>query len=107
MARRRRKRRTMRSGRSVSLPKKNLDSKDQDLEYEKLVIRQRILILLIVAVVAVLLTLIFMGGASVWVVIAVIVVLTVLMLVVIGAPQLLPRILHEFARIFGRDPDQS
>ena len=101
MARRRRKQKTVRSGYPVSVPKKQTKSQASDLEYKKLVIRQRILILLILAVVAVLLSLIFVGGASVWVVIAVIVVLTVLMLVVIGAPHLLPRILHELARIFG------
>ena len=101
MTRRRRKRRTVRSGYPATVPKKQPKPQDSDLEYQKSLIRQRILILLIVAVVAVLLSLIFTGGASLWVVIAVVVVLTVLMLVVIGAPQLLPKILHEFARIFG------
>ena len=101
MAKRRRKRVTMQSGYPTSIRRKLSKPPDTDLEYQKLIIRQRILILLIIAVVAVLLTLIFAGGASVWVVIAVIIVLTVLMLVVIGAPQLLPKILRELVRIFG------
>lgn len=101
MTRRRRKRRTVRSGYPIPRPKKPPNPQEADLEYQKLIMRQRILILLITAVVAVLLTLIFAGGASIWVVIAVVVVLTVLMLVVIGAPQLLPKILRELARIFG------
>ncbi|MCB0210382.1 MAG: hypothetical protein KDJ52_13680 [Anaerolineae bacterium] len=104
MTRRRRKRRTVRSGYPAAVPKKQPKPQTSDLEYKKLVVWQRILILLILAVVAVLLSLIFVGGASVWVVIAVIVVLTVLMLVVIGAPQLLPKILYELARIFGLKP---
>jgi hypothetical protein len=42
---------------------------------------------------------IFIGGATWWVVTAVIIILVALMLVVIGAPQLLPKILREISRI--------
>ena len=60
-----------------------------------------LLALLILVVAGVLVALIYVTEASGWAAVAVVIVLTVLMLVVIGAPDLLPRILHEIGRILG------
>jgi membrane protein YdbS with pleckstrin-like domain len=60
-----------------------------------------LLALLILVVAGVLVALIYLTAPSWWAAIAVVIVLTVLMLVVIGAPDLLPRILHEIGRILG------